>query len=329
LQKDINEKYDLVIFQITAPYKDSDGQTWGVFPNTFATIKFGSDCKNIALGDPVKIYGYPETSGGYNLSITEGIISSIENNGQILTSAKVDSGNSGGLAMSNACLIGVPSAIISGNFQNFGVIIPVEIINQFVGQSINNIDATLAPSCTISISPSTIMLGGDADDKFKIIGPVTKTIFREKGILSYIGDGLVEDYPEISPGREASYKIRPSTIGIGTETIEVYGPGGSSSCSASITVESNKIYDKSKTIIIANPVTYHLGGKEELRSCPADSCGITVWGTTNATATIKQKNGDWYYALIVEESLKGHPYNTGGWLPSNLVPEDIKQKLQN
>ncbi len=113
------------------------------------------------------------------------------------------------------------------------------------------ISAASAPTCTISISPSVIKQGESADEYFKIIGPVSKVIWRADGILSYIGSGLVEDYPEISPGREGGYKIQPGKIGTGSNKIEVYGPGGTSSCSATIKVVAKEtvISDGSKKII--------------------------------------------------------------------------------
>ncbi|MFA7676260.1 MAG: trypsin-like peptidase domain-containing protein, partial [Candidatus Shapirobacteria bacterium] len=92
-----------------------------------------------SLGENVIIYGYPVTSGGYNLTITDGIISSLNDDGTILTSAKIDSGNSGGLAVNqNGCFVGVPSAVVNGDYQNLGVIIPQILIDEFINQSSDN-----------------------------------------------------------------------------------------------------------------------------------------------------------------------------------------------
>ena len=201
------------------------------------------------------------------------------------------------------------------------------------------VGALSAPSCTISISPSTIKKGEDASSFFKAIGPIDKVVYTVDGILGYMG-GSTHDISAMPPdsmqyiqerqGYETGpTKIRPMSIGTGSETIYIYGPGGSSSCTASITVTSNDLYEEGKTIIFSNPVTYHLNGNEKFRSCPLLSCGTTVWGTTNGTGTITHKNGDWYFFSIVEEYVKGYPYNVSGWLPSSLVPHDINEKLQN
>jgi S1-C subfamily serine protease len=132
----LSKKYDVATVQIDASYTDSDGKTWGAYPTTFTPFTLPSTCSTSTaskLGDSIRIYGYPVTSGGYNLTETDGIISSFADNGDILTSAKVDSGNSGGLAIDqNGCYLGIPSAVISGNYQNLGVIIPGNVVEQFI-----------------------------------------------------------------------------------------------------------------------------------------------------------------------------------------------------
>lgn len=131
---DLSDKYDIAMLEIDGSYTDSDGKTWGDYPTTFPALN-PPDCSNETsqLGDSIKIYGYPVTSGGYNLTITEGIISSFSDDGNILTSAKIDSGNSGGLAVDQkGCFVGIPSAVIKGKYQNLGVIIPGSVIKQFM-----------------------------------------------------------------------------------------------------------------------------------------------------------------------------------------------------
>ncbi len=147
----LSKQYDLAFLRINSAYTDSDGKTWGVYPTSFPAYNSANDCKNYTpkLGDNVRIYGYPVTSGGYNLTITDGIISSFTNNNDILTSAKIDSGNSGGLAVNkDGCFLGVPSAVVSGNYQNLGVIIPSSVVYDFSNkistsyQSSNSVSGT-------------------------------------------------------------------------------------------------------------------------------------------------------------------------------------------
>lgn len=134
----LSKQYDLAVLIINSAYTDNDGKTWGDYPTTFPTYVKPESCTNFTpkLGEAIRIYGYPVTSGGYNLTITDGIISSFADDKNILTSAKVDSGNSGGLALNqNGCMVGIPSAVLTGNYQNLGVIIPNSVIIDFIDKS--------------------------------------------------------------------------------------------------------------------------------------------------------------------------------------------------
>lgn len=142
---DISEQYDLAFVSINGAYTDKDGKTWGDFPINFPVFTPSSECEKYTpkLGDNVKIYGYPVTSGGYNLTVTDGIISSFDEYNDILTSAKIDNGNSGGLAVTNNnCFLGIPSAVVSGNYQNLGVIIPASVISEFAQKAESSYKST-------------------------------------------------------------------------------------------------------------------------------------------------------------------------------------------
>lgn len=131
----LSKEYDLAFLQVVGSYTDKNGKTWGDYPTKFSTYSRPDLCDTSPseLGKSIRIYGYPVTSGGDNLTITDGIISSFADDGSILTSAKVDSGNSGGLALDlNGCMIGIPSAVTTGKYQNLGVIIPVSAILSFI-----------------------------------------------------------------------------------------------------------------------------------------------------------------------------------------------------
>ena len=132
----LSEEYDLASVRIIGVFTDEYG-TYGTFPNKF---KYYDDsfCSDYApkLGEEIRIYGYPDTSGGYNLTITDGVISSFSDEGLILTSAKVDTGNSGGIAVNkNGCFVGIPSAVKTGTYQNLGVIISPSIILEFINKA--------------------------------------------------------------------------------------------------------------------------------------------------------------------------------------------------
>lgn len=132
---ELSKLYDIAMLIVDDVYTDEDGYSWGSYPNTFKYFQQPESCKDDSkLGDSIKIYGYPSTSNNYNLTITEGIISNFDGD-YILTSAKIDTGNSGGLAVdNNSCWVGIPSAILEGDYQNLGVIIPTNIIKEFVDE---------------------------------------------------------------------------------------------------------------------------------------------------------------------------------------------------
>jgi len=133
---DLSEQYDIAMLEIYDVYTDEDGESWGSYPNKFTYFQTPDSCTDNPwkLGESIKIYGYPTTSYNYNLTVTEGIISNFDS-GYILTSAKVDSGNSGGLALNQeGCMVGIPSAVLTGDHQNLGVITSWDIILEFIDE---------------------------------------------------------------------------------------------------------------------------------------------------------------------------------------------------
>lgn len=133
----LSKEYDLAFIRITEAYVDDDGIAYGKFPNTFPGA-FDSVCVNndVSLGEPVRIFGYPTISGGgYYLTITDGVVSSIPNDGTIVTSAKIDHGNSGGAAVDkNGCFIGVPSKVRIGSVESLGILISNAMISEFINR---------------------------------------------------------------------------------------------------------------------------------------------------------------------------------------------------
>ena len=72
------------------------------------------------------------SGGGYYLTITDGLVSSLPNDGTIVTSAKIDHGSSGGLAVDkNGCMIGIPSMMSGDDNESLGVLISNSVIAEF------------------------------------------------------------------------------------------------------------------------------------------------------------------------------------------------------
>jgi len=75
----------------------------------------------IDLGDKVLILGYPSIGSQTGITITEGIISGIDYP-YYITSAKIEHGNSGGVAVlvKNGCNLGIPTAVVGGELESLG-----------------------------------------------------------------------------------------------------------------------------------------------------------------------------------------------------------------
>jgi hypothetical protein len=100
---ELSEQYDLAFVQVHDVFYDQEeGKAYGEYPKTFPAYESDRYCKNenVRLGESVRVYGYPAISGGYALTITDGVVSSLlPDEGLIFTSAKISHGNSGGLAV--------------------------------------------------------------------------------------------------------------------------------------------------------------------------------------------------------------------------------------
>lgn len=83
-------------------------------------------CKSTNIGERVSILGYPSV-GGYSLTVTDGIISGFEYESgarYIKTSAKIEHGNSGGVAVKESgCVLGIPTYVATGRVESIGRIL--------------------------------------------------------------------------------------------------------------------------------------------------------------------------------------------------------------
>lgn len=131
--------HDLAYLSVESPVIDDDFEIYGywnkIFDSSFPYFEQPDSCFNrsLNLGDKIFAIGYPYQSG-YALTITDGVISSLYSaSGYLVTSAKIVSGNSGGLAIDeNGCYVGVPTAVYGGGENDFlGEIIDGEFVDEF------------------------------------------------------------------------------------------------------------------------------------------------------------------------------------------------------
>lgn len=116
-------------------YKAYDSNNFAYFDDIAKSsplINPNKFCKNVAIGDKIVILGYPYTGGdlGTNITATEGIISGFDGNFYV-TSAKIEQGNSGGVAISTKdnCYLGIPSNVTTGHFESLGRILRWEALS--------------------------------------------------------------------------------------------------------------------------------------------------------------------------------------------------------
>jgi putative serine protease PepD len=133
---ELSDEYDLAFMQIhDVFYNYEENKAYGEYPKKFPVYADKKQCSddNVKLGESVRIYGYPAISGGYALTITDGVVSSLLlDEGLIITSAKISYGNSGGLAVDkNGCTIGIPSMVVGDENESLGVIISNDLISEF------------------------------------------------------------------------------------------------------------------------------------------------------------------------------------------------------
>ena len=130
-----SEQYDLALLRITGPSIDQEGTVYGRWPREFPAIQNIGKCdKDSKIGDRVMVYGFPAVSM-YDLTATEGVLSTIVDDYTFYTSAKIDAGNSGGLAVNEqGCFVGVSEALTGGVYEQYGVIISERAVADFLNE---------------------------------------------------------------------------------------------------------------------------------------------------------------------------------------------------
>ncbi len=135
-------EHDLAYLAIDKPVFDEEGNIYGYYDKitngTLPYFEHTTRCLDTKyqLGEKILVLGYPPLSGTA-LTVTDGLISSFySQNGYIITSAKIVSGNSGGLAINeDGCYVGVPTAFYyeegESDSEVLGEIIDWEFVTEF------------------------------------------------------------------------------------------------------------------------------------------------------------------------------------------------------
>ncbi len=132
----LSDDYDIAYLEIYDALLDDDGFTkLGDYPREFPVFDDSLRCEleDVKLGEPIRVFGYPQISGGYSLTITDGVVSSFsEDFDLIYTSAKISNGNSGGLAVDDkGCMLGIPTMVSSDENESLGIILSMNLVYRF------------------------------------------------------------------------------------------------------------------------------------------------------------------------------------------------------
>ncbi len=94
-----------------------------------AAVNFKRCSNDATIGDQMVILGYPAIGSKTDITATEGIISGYDGD-YYITSAKVESGNSGGAAIlsRNNCYLGIPTFVRKGGIESLARILRQDVI---------------------------------------------------------------------------------------------------------------------------------------------------------------------------------------------------------
>lgn len=130
---------DYAFLEITSPAKREDGvesPRFREFPDLFKLVK--KTCpqgREIQIGEKLFVLGYPAI-GGVSMTITDGVVSGFEGSLSewIKTSAKIEQGHSGGVAVlaKDGCPIGIPTLSVRGGIESIARVLPYSFIWNFI-----------------------------------------------------------------------------------------------------------------------------------------------------------------------------------------------------
>ena len=99
------------------------------YMKTITRNLWDGNCKSKAeRGEKILILGYPGIGDQNDITVTDGIISGFDGI-YYVTSAKIEHGNSGGVAISvkNNCYLGIPTFVVSGELESLARILDINV----------------------------------------------------------------------------------------------------------------------------------------------------------------------------------------------------------
>jgi len=124
----LNEGLDVALLQIV------EAEPGYKFPEKFPEISKIGSSDDLNINDKIYIVGYPSFGGG-TITFTEGVMSGRVGDDLVKTSAKIDSGNSGGAAFNKKGeFIGIPTLIGEGVVEGLGYIVGIDSVKYWLSR---------------------------------------------------------------------------------------------------------------------------------------------------------------------------------------------------
>ena len=128
----------VTVYKENSPFSGSKEEDFGLitiknptsYMKTIIQNLWDGNCKNKAeLGEKILILGYPGIGDQNDVTVTDGIISGYDGH-YYITSAKIEHGNSGGIAVSlkNNCYLGIPTFVVTGELESLARILNINTI---------------------------------------------------------------------------------------------------------------------------------------------------------------------------------------------------------
>ena len=126
------------LFDLSTGSSDPVNQNSGFITQAAINNSYFNECNTLTdkprLGEEIIVLGYPGIGSQDSMTATKGMISGYDGD-YYITDAKIEHGNSGGIAISvkNSCYLGIPTDVRTGEMESFGRIMDVEkVINDMI-----------------------------------------------------------------------------------------------------------------------------------------------------------------------------------------------------
>lgn len=149
-----NEVYDLAVIRLTG----------GPVPQFIDVLRSPTIDPSI-MERRIRVLGYPPL-GGATITVTRGIVSGFDEDGNLKTDAEINPGNSGGAALDDlGTFLGIPSFVCAEDLGKLGFIISVDRIRQWLGSVLKSGVPETTEQLSAAFASPNLNFSGDNLDR--------------------------------------------------------------------------------------------------------------------------------------------------------------------